>query len=539
MNSRTRVTTSLVLLAGFALSKWAPVAAVEPKPEIDTVVVCARRLLPAMKPWIEFRRRQGHEISLISGEDPPAEIRRAIQTLADNSKLRHVVLVGDTSSVDPNDGLSVPTHRAEAHVIRRWGSGPTFATDNWYGDVDEDGVPDLAVGRLSADSESQLTGIVTKILAYEQSQDMGLWRRRINLVAGVGGFGPITDAVLESAAKKIITDGIPPAYRTSMTRASWRSPYAPDPRLFRSQTIERMNEGCLTWIYLGHGRARELDRFRIPGGSLPILDTGDIPKIASRSGSPIAVFLSCHAGAFDLDDDCLAEELLEAPGGPVAVIGSSDITMPYAMTVMGNALLDQMFDVQRQTIGEVLLYAKQELAREPNSGGSLVDKLATAISPHPELLHDERREHVLLFNLIGDPLLRIRQARKVTVHVDEYGTAGEMLSVKGTSELDGPCVIELVCRRDRLTFKPPRRQKFDANERGLQAMQETYVKANDTRWSAQSQRIEGGKFAAELPIPKDAIGPSHVRVYVQGENDFAMGAADVYLRRPERVESTE
>ena len=100
MNSRTRVTTSLVLLAGFALSKWAPVRAVEPNPEIDTVVVCARRLLPAMKPWIEYRRRQGHEISLISGADPPAEIRRAIQTLADKSKLRHVVLVGDTSSVD-------------------------------------------------------------------------------------------------------------------------------------------------------------------------------------------------------------------------------------------------------------------------------------------------------------------------------------------------------------------------------------------------------------------------------------------------------
>ena len=109
-------------------------------------------------------------------------------------------------------------------MIRRWGSEKTFCTDNWYADVDDDEVPDLSVGRISADSPQQLAGIVAKILAYEQSQGMGLWRRRINLIAGIGGFGAITDAVLEMAAKKLITDGIPSAYRTTMTQASLRLP---------------------------------------------------------------------------------------------------------------------------------------------------------------------------------------------------------------------------------------------------------------------------------------------------------------------------
>ena len=65
-------------------------------------------------------------------------------------------------------------------------------------------------------------------------------------------------------------------------------------------------------------------------------------------------------------------------------------------------------------------------------------------------------------------------------------------------------------------------------------MQETYVKANDRRWSATAERIDNGTFVAKLPIPLDAQGPSHVRVFVQGSQAFAIGAQDVYLRAPEK-----
>ncbi len=536
MISRTRAVVCLALLGSLSWTKPAQVAAVEPTPRFDTVVVCASQLLPAMRPWIEFRRRQGHEIALVNGDGTAERIRRDIRSIARESNLQHVVLVGDAVPAATERGLSIPTHRREARVIRQWGSERTFGTDAWYADVDDDEVPDLSVGRISADSQRQLAGIVAKILAYEQSQSTGPWRRRINFVAGIGGFGAITDAVLETATKKLITDGIPSGYRTSMTQASWRSPYAPDPRLFRAQTIERLNEGCLAWVYLGHGRQRELDYFRVPGGDFPILSVRDVPQIASRNGSPIAVFLSCHAGAFDAEHDCLAEELLEAPGGPVAVIAGSSVTMPYAMTVMGNAILKQLFVERRGTIGEVLLYAKQVLARNPEDRNSLIDNLAAVMSPQPDLLAEERREHVSLFNLIGDPLLRIHHPRNVLIDVQEYGTAGEILEVHGTSDVDGPSVIELVCRRDRLTFKPARRAEFDATEAGLQAMQETYVKANDGRWSATAQKIVNGTFFATLPIPREARGPSHVRVFVQGEHEFAIGSRDIYLRMPEEAD---
>ena len=45
-----------------------------------------------------------------------------------------------------------------------------------------------------------------------------------------------------------------------MTYASLASPYCPDPRKFHDTTIGRFNEGCLFWVYIGHGHPTGLDR---------------------------------------------------------------------------------------------------------------------------------------------------------------------------------------------------------------------------------------------------------------------------------------
>ncbi len=509
-----------------------------PRP-VDTLLVCAPQLREAAQSWIDFRTEQGHQIAVLSGAATKAQIKQEIVRLA-RTGLRTVVIAGDAPARTKKLDTHVETHRVPSTVIRKWGAEPAFASDAYYADVDDDGTPELSVGRLSADSPEELATIVGKIIAYERNPDFGVWRRRVNFIAGVGGFGMIADKLLETSAKKFITDGIPAAYRTSMTQASWRSPYSPDPRLFQAQTIERLNEGSLAWIYLGHGQKRGLDYYRVPDGGLPIFSTREVPQVASRNGSPIAVFLSCYAGAFDVEPDCLAEELLEAPGGPVAVIAGTNVTMPYAMTVMGNSMLHELFTEKRATIGEVLLYAKQELAKPTEEKPTgLVDQLAKVISPDPDLLDEERAEHVQLFQLLGDPLMRIRYPKTVSLEVEEYGDSGGTVAVSGTSEVDGPCVVELVCRRDRLTFRPERRPKFELTDKWLRSLQATYARANDTQWSSVQHTIQQGQFNVTLPIPDDAIGLSHVRVFVKGERDFAMGAADIYLRQPPVEEEDE
>ncbi len=374
-----RRTIVLLFLLGLASANGqVPANDTSPDRAYDTVLVCPPDLQQAAAGWLDHRSRQGHKIAVVSGAGGKAEIKNAIQSLHRVSKLKNVVIFGAApGNVGKKLGTQVETHQRESAVIRKWGAEPTFATDSYYADLDDDGVPDVAIGRITADSPGELASITNKIITYEQNADVGMWRRRVNFIAGVGGFGVLADKILESAAKKFITDGIPSEFQTSMTQASWRSPYSPHPGMFRAQTIDRMNEGCLAWIYLGHGRKRELDYYRVPDGGLPIMSARDVQHVNVRQGAPIAVFLSCYTGAFDSDPDCMAEELLANPAGPVAVIAGANVTMPYAMTVLGNEMLRQMFDQRRETLGEVLLYGQRKLVEASGPGKQgLIDQLA-------------------------------------------------------------------------------------------------------------------------------------------------------------------
>ena len=91
----------------------------------------------------------------------------------------------------------------------------------------------------------------------------------------------------------------------------------------------------------------------------------------------------------------------------------------------------------------------------------MLDLLAKAMSPDPQLLHDERQEHLLLFNLLGDPLLRLKYPHGVQLDVVDKAVAGTHLEIRGNSPVGGRCRVELVCRRDRLRDEPPARQRYD------------------------------------------------------------------------------
>ena len=517
-------------------------------PAPDTIVVCPESFLPALQPWLEHRSKQGHRFAFVSNLDSDRQIRDAIRRTAQSKTVKSVLLVGDAlpQNADPPQQLrarSVPTHFAEAKVNVRWGSEPEIATDNYFADLNDDQVPDLAIGRIPADSPDELRRIVAKILRYESSQNHSLWRRKINFVAGVGGFGKVADSILEMTTKKFLTSGIPPAYATTMTYASWRSPYCPDPRRFHQCALDRLNEGSLFWIYIGHGHKWNVDRVQVPGGSFHILGNQDTARLRCKNGSPIAVFLACYTAAFDQPQDCLAEEMLRADGGPVAVLGGSRVTMPYAMAVLGTAMMDECFQQQRPSIGEMILHAKRRLAQKPAAPSAddpqaalddrqLLDAIASVISPAPNLLDEERREHLLLFNLLGDPLLRIKHPQRFTLTSAEEVMAGENLQLTGHCPIGGRCTIELVCRRDLLRTPGPVRRTYDPSPAALSAYDKDYYAANDHRFASFTAKFAGGDFRTFLPVPDQARGPCHVRVHLEGSDGCALGSAKVFVRRP-------
>ncbi|TWT30823.1 C25 family cysteine peptidase [Blastopirellula retiformator] len=505
-----------------------------PQPPTDTLVVCPESLVPALRPWLDYRASQGHQIGLITETGSKERIRAAIRETAKSGPLRWVVLVGDVPGADaPPGSPTVPTHEMPAVVNVHFGSEPTLATDNYYADIDDDLIPDVAVGRLSVRTPQQLETVVAKILTYEQDDAPGAWRRQLNVVAGVGGFGLLADSMMESITKKFLTDEVPSSFETQVAYASWRSPYCPDPREFQDETVNQLNDGCLFWIYIGHGQRRYLDYIHVPNRRYyPIFQANDVGRLNCQNGSPIAIFLACYTGAFDEPNDCLAEEMLRRQGGPVAVYAGSRVTMPYAMSVMGAEMLEEYFHNNRETLGELILYAKRDMVDAAAKGGNrkLLDSLARLVSPKPELLKDERREHVQLFNLIGDPLLKLPRTQAAEINSPAEATAGETLLVSGVSPVAGKGRLEIVCRRDLLTFKPELRADYDES---LPDFPSVYRQANDRCWHSIEIDLAAGPFETTIPLPAHCAGECHVRLFVEGADVCALGACDVKVAPPE------
>ncbi len=496
----------------------------------DTVVVCPAEFRTSLGPWLEFRRGQGHVVEVVSNSGTPEEIRERIRAAAKPGKLRFVLLVGAANPRMLSDAAvrrrSVPTHLERAKVVDRWGPESEIATDNWYADLDGDGAPGLAIGRLPVESADELSAVVKKILAYDKTPDFHRWRSRINFVAGASGFDPMVDALLDSTARRLISTGVPPAYETDFTYANWRSAFCPDPRTIHETMMDRLNEGCLFWVYIGHGQRTGIARLRLPSGNVRCLDCDDAAGLHCTAGPPIALFLACYTGAYDSPVRCLADELLRSPGGPIAVIGGSRTTMPYAMTVFGSEMIDQCFKYHAATIGEAMMGAKRRMVgvgvKQWDSRRLLMDALAKAASPKGSDLDGERADHLHLFNLIGDPLVALRFPRDLELTVERSKT-GDQLNVTGRSPCDGRCTIELVAEDDDAATTQPRRE-YDSSDEALKAYRRSYVLMNHPPLATTEIVTKAGTFTASMRVPSSA-GHYRIRAFVAGKDECAAGAA--------------
>ncbi len=535
----------LVLVVSLVLVIGNSTAYAQATAPYDTLVVVAPDLVPALKRWVDYRTSQGHRLLVVKGQRFAADNRDFIRRIvAAHRKIKNLVLVGDAGDWTKSPTELLPTDHVIAEVNFMFGSEMEIATDNTYADLNGDATPELNIGRIVATDAQELERYVQRVIQYESDSsgqsDSGnqRWRRRINLIAGLGGFGSVTDGLIESTAKQIITDKIPASYNTSVTYGSWQSPYCPDPRLFSQTAIERFNEGCLFWIYVGHGDRQRLDKVRVPKQRFDILDDESAALLNCRSGSPIAIFLACYTGAIDSSRDCLAEQMVKQPGGPVAVICGSRVTMPYAMSLLSIEMAEEFFDGQCVTIGQLMRRSKLAMINpKPIAADDkyrqMIESMGQSLSPLPKQLQAEKREHLHLVNLLGDPLLRLKRPLNVDVQCASEATAGQTLKIKGTSSVAGQLTIELVYRRDRFRVRSKRRRKFESDDQKLADYQRTYQQAHDQVCVSKQLTIDAGSFEASIEIPSDVKGACEVRALVIGDESqkakIALGSRSIKI----------
>ena len=481
----TRVLLPLLLLAWIAEAQ-------------NTLVVTPDSFRPALKEWKAYREAQGHKITVTA---PPDDILSLARKGFD-----FLVIVGDVKQV--------PCTYVPADIIRRWERARRIATDHHLADIDGDGAPDLAVGRIPADNPAEAAAMLKKSIAYEKNRNFTSWRRRINVIAGVGGFGKFQDKLIEQAATYFLSRNIPYSYDLHVTYANPNSPFCPPPEQVGKVALKRFNEGAFFVTYLGHGSIRRLDSMRFNKRRYPIFREDDAYELAAERGAPMVFLSCCSSGHLDAVPDCLAETMLKQEKGPVAVIASSRVSMPYGNGVLAKELLTAIFLDRRKTIGEALMQAKaRSIDPKPGDvGRQHIEGLAMFYQPKKALRDKEVVEHLYLYNLIGDPTLRIPQLGRLGLALTQ---ADGKLKLSGTSPVDGTAVVEWVSER-----KVPAIQRAGDEPKHFA---ETYARANRRARPVARVAVRGGRFEAEVPP-----GEGWLRVYVQGE----AGAAAGFVRFP-------
>ncbi len=504
----------------------------------DVVAVCPAELQPAMTGWLARRRAEGLVVKVITADVTAELTRKRIADAASIGDTRYVILIGDpqlTAEGRPKDlRFYVPAIYRRADATAVYQSTTHLPGDYLYGDFNDDSKVDAAVGRLPVSSINQAIGMFQRIAEYEDSRDFGRWRSRVDLVAGLGGFGPLIDGAIETVASGMITGSLPGSVRTRVTHAGPDSLFCPGPGCFTDTVLENYSDGARFWVYAGHGHIRELDRVPATRFGRPVLASGDVENLRRpANAAPIALLLACYTGAYDSPENCLAKEMFLADGGPIAVLAGSRVTMPYGNASAAMGLIHSVYHRRPERLGDAWLETLTEMATPSNAIAELqsrrmvIDGLATLLGGGR--IDEERREHMQLYNWLGDPTLRLAHPQELKIDDPGRIAAGQRVVVSGIAPMPGTLTIELHTRLGTVPMKQS--QTLVANK--TDPLLARYRQANDTAIATGQIMIgQAGAWATELEIPLDITGPMRIVVDLESSSGFATGAQSVWIRPP-------
>lgn len=385
------------------------------KNRADYIMIAHPRLLEAVEPLADLHRERGLSVQVVDvnniysefnhGILHPRAIRDFLSFASDQwapPAPRFVLLVGDASWDPKNEEVRERNYVAWTYSEERAlafpatsGSPyedepqlnnrnlvPTWnfmtaeghaASDNYFVSFGEDeGRPDMAIGRFPVTEPDEVSAIVDKTLRYVRDAGGGPWRKRILWISdGDSKQNRISDN-LEETFSAI-------GYSGSKFKPQGGGDAGAE---HRSNLVQAIDDGPFLVHFIGHGgrfiwRTAPADL----EANRDLFTLEDVDRLQPDTRLPIVLSMTCYSAPFDHpSSDSIGEKFLRVPGkGAVAVIAASWRVAATEHT--SQRLIEEIFG--SQTIGEALLEAKRS-------------------SGHRDFIH--------IFNLLGDPALPVSEA---------------------------------------------------------------------------------------------------------------------------------
>ncbi|WP_255554247.1 type IX secretion system sortase PorU [Mesonia aestuariivivens] len=310
-----------------------------------------------------------------SGKQDVSAIRNFVKYIYDNavnssSKIKYLCLFGD-ASVDYKDRLQnnnnvVPTYER----LNGFSSGSaSYASDDFYGMMDagetvNNGMLDIAIGRILADSPATAKTLVDKIIAYENEDSYGAWRNNFVLISddadesGAAGYGLQVqlDAIGDDIStnkpfinvKKIHSD----AFQQISSAGGFRYPEV------NKSITEAVEVGAAVVNYFGHGGENGLAAERI-------VTVEDIVSWKNTNKYNLFVTVTCEFTRFDNPARLSPGEynLLNNQGGSVAMVTTTRSILVSTGTNFNNLIAPYLFNYAGgdDSVAEAVRKAKNDI----------------------------------------------------------------------------------------------------------------------------------------------------------------------------------
>jgi hypothetical protein len=329
----------------------------------------------ALKPLLDYRQQQGLKVESIPasqvfdefghGRATPRSIRDFIRhaTRHWDPAPRFALLVGDASYDLNNYTGGKNSNLLPTYLVYTEHAG-YVASDTWFTLTEEDSLaPVIALGRLPAQSDEQLSTMVNKTITYENSAEAE-WLERALLVAD-------DEADFDQASDNL-------AENLHDTGFMAQKLYMTENENIHDAIVSALNQGVGIINYVGHGSVEVW-------GDERVFQAQDAETLINGERLPIFTTFTCLNGYFNHPDvDALAETLIWAKdGGVVASIAPSGRSLTSQQLPLADVFYERLLSGEAETLGEALQMAKK--------AGSDNDFLS-------DVIHT--------FNLLGDPALR-------------------------------------------------------------------------------------------------------------------------------------